>query len=37
MPPGGFRVAIVNCWDRHAGNLARNLLRSHFDVPATSS
>ena len=23
MPPGGFRVAIVNCWDRAAGNAAR--------------
>jgi len=31
MPPGGFRVAIVNCWDRAAGNAAREKLRSHFD------
>ncbi len=23
MPPGGFRVAIVNCWDRAAGYAAR--------------
>jgi len=30
MPPGGFRVAIVNCWDRAAGNEARALLREHF-------
>ncbi len=30
MPPGGFRVAIVNCWDRAAGNAARDRLRSHF-------
>lgn len=30
MPPGGFRVAIVNCWDREAGNAARSLLRDHF-------
>lgn len=30
MPPGGFRVAIVNCWDREAGNEARDLLRRHF-------
>lgn len=30
MPPGGFRVAIVNCWDRTAGNVARSLLRDHF-------
>jgi hypothetical protein len=32
MPPGGFRVAIVNCWDRAAGNEARSLLRDHFAV-----
>lgn len=30
MPPGGFRVAIVNCWDRAAGNEARDRLRAHF-------
>lgn len=30
MPPGGFRVAIVNCWDRAAGNEARSLLRDYF-------
>lgn len=30
MPPGGFRVAIVNCWNRAAGNEARSLLRDHF-------
>ncbi len=30
MPPGGFRVAIVNCWNRAAGNEARFLLREHF-------
>ncbi|MBX9946091.1 MAG: hypothetical protein K2Y40_18595 [Reyranella sp.] len=30
MPPGGFRVAIVNCWDRAAGNAARERLREHF-------
>jgi hypothetical protein len=33
MPPGGFRVAIVNCWDRAAGNAARALLRDHFAAP----
>lgn len=33
MPPGGFRVAIVNCWDRIAGNAARDLLREHFTAP----
>jgi hypothetical protein len=31
MPPGGFRVAIVNCWDREAGNAARERLRAHFE------
>ncbi|TAJ24238.1 MAG: hypothetical protein EPO67_23875 [Reyranella sp.] len=30
MPPGGFRVAIVNCWDREAGSEARELLRRQF-------
>ncbi|HYC64378.1 MAG TPA: hypothetical protein VEC14_06585 [Reyranellaceae bacterium] len=30
MPPGGFRVAIVNCWDRAAGNAAREKLRGAF-------
>jgi len=30
MPPGGFRVAIVNCWDRQKGNAARDRLRSFF-------
>ena len=32
MPPGGFRVAIVNCWDRTAGNAARERLRRHFET-----
>ena len=32
MPPGGFRVAIVNCWDRAAGNAARDRLRSYFST-----
>lgn len=31
MPPGGFRVAIINCWDRAVGNAARASLRSHFE------
>lgn len=34
MPPGGFRVAIVNCWERAAGDAARERLRSHFEVVA---
>jgi hypothetical protein len=32
MPPGGFRVAIVNCWDLDAGTAARELLRAHFEA-----
>jgi hypothetical protein len=31
MPPGGFRVAIINCWDRAAGDAAREMLRAHFE------
>ena len=34
MPPGGFRVAIINCWDRIAGNAARDRLREHFTETA---
>lgn len=30
MPPGGFRVAIINCWDRAAGDAARKQLKAHF-------
>ncbi len=30
MPPGGFRVAIINCWDRAAGGAARERLRACF-------
>jgi hypothetical protein len=32
MPPGGFRVAIVNCWDRASGDTARDRLRAHFET-----
>ena len=35
MPPGGFRVAIVNCWDRAAGYAARERLRVHFEATKT--
>jgi len=35
MPPGGFRVAIVNCLDRAAGNAARDRLRAHFEATRT--
>jgi hypothetical protein len=30
MPPGGFRLAIVNCFDLAAGRSAREKLRNHF-------
>ena len=30
MPPGGFRLAIVNCWDLEAGRVVRRALRRMF-------
>jgi hypothetical protein len=30
MPPGGFRLAIVNAWQLSAGLTGREILRSHF-------
>ena len=30
MPPGGFRLAIVNCWDLEVGFAARERLRACF-------
>ncbi|MBL8700187.1 MAG: hypothetical protein JNK67_17550 [Alphaproteobacteria bacterium] len=30
MPPGGFRLAIVNCWDLAAGRRARGALAEAF-------
>jgi hypothetical protein len=30
MPPGGFRLAIVNCWNLEAGKRARALLQQAF-------
>lgn len=32
MPPGGFRLAIVNCWDLAAGLAVRERLRQLFGV-----
>lgn len=32
MPPGGFRLAIVNVWDLDAGKRARDILWRAFDV-----
>jgi hypothetical protein len=41
MPPGGFRVAIVNCWDLSVGLLVRerlrNLLRQRTAHDATAA
>ena len=30
MPPGGFRLAVVNAWSLQAGRAGRELLRRHF-------
>jgi hypothetical protein len=30
MPPGGFRLAIINCWDLNAGKAAREILATAF-------
>jgi len=30
MPPGGFRVAIINAFDLASGEAAREELRRHF-------
>ena len=32
MPPGGFRLAVVNCWDLEAGLAARAELKQLFDA-----
>jgi len=32
MPPGGFRLAIVNCWDLAVGKRVRALLKDQFDA-----
>ena len=32
MPPGGFRLAIVNCWNLAQGKAARDRLRAAFDI-----
>ena len=34
MPPGGFRLAIVNCWDLRQGLLVRSALRRLFRAGA---
>jgi hypothetical protein len=35
MPPGGFRLAIVNAWDLAAGKAGREMLRAYFLSQAT--
>jgi hypothetical protein len=30
MPPGGFRLAVVNAWNLQSGLAGRELLRTHF-------
>jgi hypothetical protein len=30
MPPGGFRLAVVNAWSLSAGLAGREVLRKHF-------
>jgi len=32
MPPGGFRLAIVNCWNLDAGKATREKLRAFFAI-----
>lgn len=32
MPPGGFRLAIINCWDLDVGRRVRAQLKEHFDT-----
>jgi hypothetical protein len=34
MPPGGFRLAVVNAWSLQAGQAAREMLRRHFRTDA---
>ncbi len=33
MPPGGFRLAVINCWDLAAGLALRDEAASFFGVP----
>ena len=37
MPPGGFRLAIVNCWDLPVGLLVRERLAAAFATPAETA
>jgi hypothetical protein len=37
MPPGGFRLAIVNCWDLEVGKRVRAQLKAYFDAGVAAS
>lgn len=37
MPPGGFRLAVVNAWDLSAGLAARTQLARAFGLPAADT
>jgi hypothetical protein len=37
MPPGGFRLAVINCWDLAAGLRAREQLARLFEEQAVQS
>src|SRR5438270_13134009 len=36
MPPGGFRLAIVNCWDLEVGKRVRAQLKAYFGAGAAA-
>ena len=36
MPPGGFRLAIINCWDLDSGKEVREELRRLFKPAGTA-
>lgn len=36
MPPGGFRLAIVNCWELAAGQRGRVILAEAFGIPGAA-
>jgi hypothetical protein len=37
MPPGGFRLAIVNCWNLKTGKRVRAQLKAYFDAGVAAS
>jgi hypothetical protein len=36
MPPGGFRLAVINCDDLQAGTVARSRLKAFFLTEAAA-